>query len=507
MNEDISKFRTVFVGELVQKTGLSTGGRDGDLYADAMMARDGLDRPILRASGLTGALLATLDDLGVDVPAQVSRRLPEESDAEDSTESLWLVQHAHLVDHEVRPIVRPNVAIHPWTGAAVDGLYFSTEVMPRGTRWKFVIETDDWRESAESRKCDLSANQLLALALREWMQGGCWLGRSPARGLGWARLEDLMIYKLSTQAVKYWPDSNRTAIESLDWLADASSNFGVEPIDLLSLIPEQDIQRRGRWRIYCGKLSVGESALEEGTYGLDTLSTLARDFPLNREEWQSWCQDMTTIDGREIPAEIELDAVPAWTQKPGGEIEFMIPGSAIRGAWRAALSAHWRRAGHEVWAPNGLNGEPLKIGSDPLLPLFGSINHESNILISDAWPVGAEPPQVYIQELHAEDEFTQGPYGSSKFNRPCLVSGRFEFEIAVREAMTDGGIGLDGDQLMIANQVIEAIKNLGVDGMLPIGGGTWRGHGWLRLALEELEESSQRSAAQEQSSFSEAEKV
>ena len=164
----------------------------------------------------------------------------------------------------------------------------------------------------------------------------------------------------------------------------------------------------------------------------------------------------------------------------------MIPGSAIRGTFRSVLSAHWRRAGKNVWAPNGLAEEPKNAKDDPLLPVFGSIGHDSNLLVSDAYPVAGKEARMYVQELHAEDEFTQGPYGSSKFNRPCLVSGTFEFQIAIRESVSgQEGPGLHGKALQEAEQLIEAAKILGQARMLPFGGGIWRGHGWVQFSLAE----------------------
>ena len=121
MNNETKPYRTVFVGELEQLTGLSTGGRDGELHADSVVARDGLERPILRGTGLAGALLATLDEFDLRIPTEISARLPETAAAVQKCESLWLMHHAHLVDETVQALVRPNVAIHPWTGAAVDG--------------------------------------------------------------------------------------------------------------------------------------------------------------------------------------------------------------------------------------------------------------------------------------------------------------------------------------------------------------------------------------------------
>ncbi len=482
MSESASTFRTVFVGELVQKSGLSVGGRDEGLQADAILARDGLQRPILRGSGLAGALLATLRDFDINVPKAVSAGLPAGKDDGEGIESLWLVRHAHLIKPEqVQSAVRPNVAIHPWTGAAVDRLKFDTETLPRGTRWRLVVETEDWRE--QSSDLDMGAAAFLALALQEWEAGHCWLGRSPARGLGWAELHDLQVYRLGDKAASSWP---RAEGDDQEWLKKAVSANCVDEICLKDLLPEQPVARRSRWHLIQGTLSLGE---REDGYGLDTLSTLGRDVPPDPSDWQHWKVRKGWEDFEGVPVStcVDLDAVPAWSRSLTAEsqsVEFMVPGSTIRGAIRSAVTAHWRRCGEEVWAPNDPgNGAPPTDG-DPLLPLFGSIRDDSNLLVSDAFPVPESKPELYVQELHAEDEFTQGAYGSSKFNRPCLVSGKFQFNLAVREAEKPGAPGLDAETtLRTARQALRVADSLGRNRFLPLGGGVWRGHGWAEMGL------------------------
>jgi len=481
MNNDFQPYRTIFVGELKQLTGLSTGGRDGELHADAVVARDGAGRPILRGAGLAGALLATLDEFDLTIPAEISARLPRNPDSVQKYESLWLMHHAHLAGETAQTLVRPNVAIHPWTGAAVDGLYFSTEVLPRGTTWQLIIETEDWRDQNFGKPDE--AARLLALALEQWAAGRCWLGRSPAR------LEGLEIYRLDASSARHWPDAGRDEAGNLKWLRAAGAAEGVQKGITLSTLTEGIAKKRVTdWKLYTGTLTLGGADEEQNEYGLDTLSTLAKEFPADPAKWSDWRTDSTQINGKSVAADIDLDSAPAWTQKADGSVEFMIPGSAIRGSLRSVISAHWRRSGHDVWAPNGLEKEPESFDDDALLPLFGSITHDSNLLISDAYPVGKNSPQIYVQELHAEDEFTQGPYGSSKFNRPCLVSGTFKFTIAIREAVTDAGSGLRDDAAAAANEVLAAVTLLGGARMIPFGGGIWRGHGWAQLALEEIQE-------------------
>lgn len=501
-------YRTVFVGELVQKTGLSTGGRDGDLYADAIMARDGQGRPLLRGSGLAGTLLAVLDDFDLEVPGRISRGVSIGTRDEGSAESLWLLHHAHLISKSAAPAVRPNVAIHPWTGAAADRQYFSTEVLPRGTRWRIMIETDDWREQSNSETSSRSAKSFLALALREWVEGRCWLGRSPARGLGWAQLEAIQVFSLDSRAASYWPNAkgdDESNIALLKEKAKNSDNGVTRYDDFAFLLDGWNPNRYRSWRFYKGCLRVGESE-DEDHYGLDSLSTLARDFPSNPETIEGWFSEPVQVEDAKVePHKIEPDAVPAWSLHPEGEHEFLVPGSAIRGALRSAVSAWWRRAGENVWAPNGNYGaEPQRAADDPLLPLFGSIQHDSNLLISDAWQEG-EAPKLYLLEQHAEDEFAQGVYGSEKFNRPCLISGQFGFRLAlrVRELETrehspehkesrehhEAHVGLAGELLNQAEQALALAGSLGSNRFLPIGGGVWRGHGWIKLEITPMKPS------------------
>jgi len=505
MIEANNPYRTVFVGELVQETGLSTGGRDGDLYADAIMARDGKGRPLLRGTGLAGALLAVLDDFNVEIPKCISRRVPDAPREEDSAESLWLVRHAHLITNSAEPMVRPNVAIHPWTGAAVDGLYFSTEVLPRGTRWRLIIETDDWRDKDSND--EQKANRLLALALREWEEARCWLGRSPARGLGWARLKNLQVFSLDKRAASFWPNAEGNDAANISLLVEKAKDPAtgvVRCADLGDLLAHWAPERFCKWRFYKGHIRVGERG--DG-YGLDSLSTLARDFPDDSATMDRWFTEQPIeIEGAQVqPNKIRPDAVPAWTHPPDGDYEFMVPGSAIRGSLRSTLSAWWRRAGVDVWAPNGSFSEgPDSTTEDPLLPLFGSINNDSNLLISDAWQVGEHPPEIYVQDQHAEDEFTQGVYASAKFNRPCLISGEFEFYIAIRVREMDVSewpplnddnpvrnpdqCGLFDKKLTNAVKALELANALGSQRFLPIGGGIWRGHGWIELGIKPLGE-------------------
>lgn len=483
MNESGSPFRTVFVGELVQKGGLSVGGRDEGLQADAILARDGLDRPILRGSGLAGALLATLRDFDLVVPRAVSAGLPSGKDEGEGVESLWLVRHAHIIEPEhVQAAVRPNVAIHPWTGAAVDRLKFDTETLPRGTRWRLVVETEDWRDRPGPQ--ELPAAVLLALALQEWQAGHCWLGRSPARGLGWAALERLRVFRLGAEAAGSWP---RAEADDHQWLEKAVSaaTRGVAAVSLDELLPARKLARRSQWHLVEGTLRLGE---RDDGYGLDSLSTLGRDLPPDPSDWEDWRMQNGWADFEGVPVRThtELDAVPAWSRsimEDGPRVEFMVPGSAIRGTLRSAVSSHWRRCGEEVWSPNDVGNRGSPPSEDPLLPLFGSIEHDSNLLVSDAFPVPGAEPDLHVQELHAEDEFTQGPYGSSKFNRPFLVSGTFRFTLGLREAVEERAPGLRDEALRTALQALRVADTLGRNRFLPIGGGIWRGHGWVEMKL------------------------
>ena len=170
----------------------------------------------------------------------------------------------------------------------------------------------------------------------------------------------------------------------------------------------------------------------------------------------------------------DIDFIIAVTRKNGTYIPH-IPGSAMRGPLRHSLSWLLRKQGQTIWEPAGENEHPISDKEDIVLKLFGSTERSASLLISDALPVD-DDWHMLVLEMHAEDEFTQGVFGSGKFDRTCLSKGTFEahFELQANSEA----------ELIAMKTELEKLQTLGKNQFIPIGGGQWKGLGWIKLAIE-----------------------
>lgn len=107
-------------------------------------------------------------------------------------------------------------------------------------------------------------------------------------------------------------------------------------------------------------------------------------------------------------------------------------------------------------------------GADLVNALFGKVENSAKLLIGDALP--DETPELELAwfQYHAEDEFAGGAYRSAKFDRIAVMQGKFRFKMVLEDASED------------ARAVLEEVLALAHAGQIGIGGGQWRGHGWVR---------------------------
>jgi len=104
--------------------------------------------------------------------------------------------------------------------------------------------------------------------------------------------------------------------------------------------------------------------------------------------------------------------------------------------------------------------------------LFGTTAQSAKLLIRDAFPdPGADLRLAWFQH-HAEDEFAGGAYGPAKFDRMAVINGCFCWKMVLEDAS-------DSEQ-----QALDELLRLAKDGQLGIGGGQWRGHGWLYWRID-----------------------
>ena len=256
--------------------------------------------------------------------------------------------------------------------------------------------------------------------------------------MGWMTLTDLHVYELKADRVDEWPNAEVTQ----DYPTYVRETFGEgesvkpTPKDLPGWIEINGSlhagQREDGWGI--DSLSVGGHASEELAAAWDERFLAPEGMPLNDAQ-EAFDPDFAVI---------------TW-DKSGERIPF-IPGSSIRGPLRHAQS---------------------RLNADLVDSLFGTISNSAKLLIRDALPLDQTEINLAWLQHHAEDEFAGGAYGSAKFDRVTVMQGSFGAKLVLEDA-TDVQKSALGKLLELAKQ-----------GQIGIGGGQWRGHGWLRWECSE----------------------
>lgn len=504
---------------LEQQGSFSTGGnrfQERDANLDHVIAKNGEGEYTLRGTGLAGAFIATACQLYNTLPGEISEQSPleyhkkmkrkferENSDKKITyeqwlakqprmPESLWLFHHAHPLNKPEHSEIRDNVAIRQKTGAAKDGAKFDAETLPAGTQWSFLMEVDQYRDIDNNNNNSVNADSIALNTLQHWQDHGCWLGKDVARGLGYMKLKQINIYQLTTDHIDRWPDSGKTPCEPLQGLSSMTLNEDEQTELKNQCKPDQ------KPCIASGSITiqVGQDAQGTDSYGLDMLSVGGNngkkqedknsgkviDYPKEMQGkafLEQRKNKLITPLGQKQDTYFEfqdkdIDFHIAVTRKNGTYIPH-IPGSAMRGPLRHSLSWLLRKQDNPVWEPAGENEHPASGEEDIVLKLYGSTQRSTSLLISDALPVD-DDWLMLVLEMHAEDEFTQGVYCSSKFDRTCLTKGTFKahFELQANNE----------EELIAMTTELEKLQTLGKNQFIPIGGGQWKGLGWVKLAIE-----------------------
>jgi len=470
-------YKTLFTGILRQKTAFSIGGNTPHGDVDSPLALDGKGEPVIRGTGLAGALIAQARRLFLEIPANITEgspgRQPKRRPNDPKMhESVWTFHHAHLIDEQYVTEIRDGVGIRHNTGAAAKGLKFDVEIIPAGAQWRFLLEVEDYLDTP----C-YSAASIAAHSLAHW-QKLALLGRDVARGLGWMALEHAQVVLLSADQATLWPDSTRDPHEKLAELLDdpEKHNAGIQMMTLQGYLDSRAhappdkacFDTAGNMEIHVqpDQSNGGEA------WGLEMLSIGNSGKTDNTDFWQAARTRMIKPYGQHGYASpgdenFDPDMAIAWS-RVNGEIQPIIPGSSIRGVLRSVLSALARRRGEEVWDPN--SNMTVKEDGAFILMSFGHTARSARLLISDAMLID-DHWRVAVLEKHAEDELTAGAYASSKFNRAALVDGVFAFEYFI-EADTQ-------DQKEQFESLLKKAWTLGAQGFLPLGGAVNRSMGWV----------------------------
>lgn len=489
-------YRTLVRGTLVQQSALCVGGSAATPGGpDIQCARDGRGWPTIPGTGLAGALIETasrlfpkLFDENAGLNADWNRitgkgRKPPpvegRNEPEHLRQSLWHFWPAHL-SATTASEARQGVGIRQQTGATASEAraLFDVEVIPAGHRWDLFFEID-------TRRGGPLVESIALLALWEWTQGRCWLGASAARGLGWMELEgvEVLRLKLTLDAVNAWPDCTRPRGEV--WRDEpplGTLHRGAKELHTLgmTLVNGQLPDEKERYRyltldavVTAGPTAdgYGRDSLSVGGHAAGSLSPLSAELIAPQGVTEEHFRGKYRPD-TPIVTTAGVGADGKTTERPA------LPGSGIRGPLRHRASA-WSRGQEQddrIIDPND-PGRRLGDSNDPISVLFGLTTRSGRLLVRDGELRDAF--RLVCLQHHAEDEFTGGVYGSGKFDRTALLDGSFAVRLVIEA-------GPDDDLVALCATLKPALR-LAELGQLALGGGKWRGHGWLPWRFESVQ--------------------
>ncbi len=455
-------YRTLFVGTLVQDSAASFGGTHGGAPFDDAFARNGKGELTLRASSLVGALVATARKLYAELPRAISGDARPVVGTPDPLPSRWRCLHAHPTGAVLE--ARQGVGILQATGAAADDILFDAEATAPGTSWRFCLEVDvlGLDDGARAEVECVAAHSLL-----EWTLGRCWLGRAVARGMGWMTLRELVALRLDARHGLRWPDNRRPPLQVVDALRASPDVPVIDATDFPMHFAQHAPDARWTWRDLHFRVRAGPQS--DDPYGLDGLSVGGH--AASRTPWEADRYAAPEGLSPALPgAAFEPDHGVVMTRGPGGALVPVIPGSSVRGSLRHAVSRRLRRGGAIVRDPNDRRSPASAGAGEDVDALFGSITRSGALLVRDA--VGAGDWRAAWLQMHAEDEFSGGVYGASRFDRVVLTAGSFDLRMVI-EARN----AREADRL---HRALAPALALAKRGFVPLGGGNWRGTGWLR---------------------------
>lgn len=512
---NLKLYRTIFSATILQKTALNVGGSESDSSSSATF-RDGNGRLTIPATGVAGAFIETAMRLFPEIETSDESNNVEGFKWEHlsgkrrgksigDTLSAFNFENVHLVYEENNKNkateMRQGVGINAFTGTSADKSLFEYEIVPAGTKWKLFLEVDTSRTG-------LTGEYVAALVLNEWEKGYGWFGKNNARGCGWFELQDIKVLELplTPQTLEAWPDSSETFEKSLNKIKE--SGFSKD-IPFSELVKNAKIQLADKlssdWHYIKLSYSIEPGKSSDG-YGCDFLQSGGHaanaDYSLEENVLNSMiippCLKSENAKTKsKYLNNLEMDKPFPMTYYKDGNYKPFLPGSTVRGAFRSKISELKRGKNkrnnndnnifYGVLDPNCKSKlESGKFTLGELEKLLGiaiqrkkSENENNNddiyssrILVSDAMLTDDQKFSLVQLEQHTEDEFCAGVYGSGKFDCTLLVKGKLTFDFIIE--------GCSKESVMNDYNFINETLKLAEKGWVPIGGGVYKGFGWLK---------------------------
>lgn len=519
MTEPNSLYRTLIRGSIEQITAFALGGSPGVEENSDGCYRDGRDKLMIPGTSLAGALieagarvfprLITSDFEQSLLQGRITgKRLQApkpgpKADSEAATfQSIWKFRNARLSSSETRTEWRQGVGIRQATGASAGQkkALYDFEVVPVGAAWGLFLEIDTYRGGAE-------AEALAVLALNEWVQGRGWLGRGPARGTGWFRLTIDTVLRLprTHQVLEVWPDNTLPLDEALQAVQPLGALLTWSDAIKDARVATADWQQ-GTWHFLGIPILLGPGRGPED-YGWDVLQVGGHPAGELNPSLAGIQEPLSVRTSSDQSADwhgrnYKLPDAPFVSTQPTGKNsgQPFLPGGGIRGPLRHTASRLERSHDTAVRDPNRpddpeakrlraeidqrrtasgmVHDAEVRAMADVITELFGTEELCGRVLVSDAELTGPHF-RVARVEHHAEDEFSAGVYGTSKFDRNVLSEGPMRFRI-VLEAPNPGVLQ------SMARKLLPTLE-LARLGHMPLGGGKWRGAGWVSWTVGPLE--------------------
>jgi len=338
--------------------------------------------------------------------------------------------------------------------------------------------------------------------------GRFWLGRRVSRGLGWLGPVVCKVYELPAVAsvVDQWPCSKLDSTKAFARLEALAKRFQCIRVhnDLKSYLKDSKfkVEPQRAYLRWQGTIRVGAYQPEKDgdTYGLDALSIGAHgSFVADAESFGETHLINATDQGWDQYKQNFAPDMSLAMVRRGNTWEPYIPGSAIAGSLRHWLSHSERREKKRVWDPVAQetyesSEKEFDISKDPLALLMGYVlkgpeaaAQNSHLLVAECYLADdcRVDWKVALGEKVALDEFTQGPFEGSKFNRLAVLEATFAFQMVLEIDITP-----DADVRELCEQNSKLVEHaLGAARVrrIGLGGGEFRSYGHVGLNVEKTE--------------------
>ncbi|MDP3461682.1 MAG: RAMP superfamily CRISPR-associated protein [Bacteroidales bacterium] len=266
-----------------------------------------------------------------------------------------------------------------------------------------------------------------------------------------------------------------STLQSPDFRIGGGTRNGYGSIMVVQ-IKERQLNLRDSLEIYLEKTSelndefwetVEEVELKDYSDQFDTytLQLVPEDFFLFSSGFSSQHADMTYV----------TEPVIDWTTSPPSftESKVLIPASSVKGAIAHRVAFHYNKL-NEIYADKIEGGLPKTAENKAVKALFGYLSDDDsgqrgNVLLSDVF---VESTQSKLLNHVAIDRFTGGALSGALFNEEVVYGNKETITLEIRVKKDT----IDNENGTIIKSFVNALSDI-CNGLLPLGGGTMRGHG------------------------------